>query len=454
MRQSLLTALAWSNWASASANVHTFPVQRDVPAVVGMDLYGREVSRPLMKRDTATLGTDMFNHISNTVNVSIGTPPQSVGMMVDFLTATFDVFYEDTRWTKSECREIRYCALYGSYNATKSTSNVTKEIPNRWGDPYEEFTDTVTLGGTKVKNVELRRLTIEYGNYNSIGLSPNNESFPYQLVDRGLIRSPSFSLWGNSSEEGGAGILFGGINKAKYHGPLQAYSFNKTWGSVSIPLSKFQVQTESETPTNYTLSSSKPYMLSAQYIITTLPKDAVLRMYQDYNISYVGWNDDDPQFGLLPCSRQYTETRTVSLFFGNATISANWSDLFVPWGSADSERCSFLIQPEDDLNSSYAGRIGTKFSERMYMTINYNNAFVGVAALNENPGPDDIVEIGDGPEIPDAVGDFPTSIVPYKKPKPTVSMSTSTSTGLASMPTYMPGGMFVGVAGAALVAAL
>jgi hypothetical protein len=36
---------------------------------------------------------------------------------------------------------------------------------------------------------------------------------------------------------------------------------------------------------------------------------------------------------------------------------------------------------------------------------------------------------------------------------PTASGISGPSTGLASMPTYMSGGMFVGVAGAALVAA-
>ncbi|KAJ5365759.1 hypothetical protein N7517_008645 [Penicillium concentricum] len=453
MRQSLITALwAWSNWASASADIFSV---RDVPAVVGMELYGREISRPLMKRDTATLGANMATYLSNFVNISIGTPPQPMGMLVDLLTETISIITEDTRVTKPECQENRYCSLLGSYNITESSSNGTKEIPSQlsYGSPYTVPTDTITIGGTQVKDVELELQGVGYYNWNSIGLSADNTSFPYQLVDRGLIRSPSFSLWGNTSESGGAGLLFGGINKAKYHGPLQAFGFNKTYGTVSLPLSRFQAHTDSNIPTNYTLSSSKPYMLSAQYVTTTLPKEAVLRLYKDYNISFEGWDGEEPQFGLLPCSRK-SENHTISLIFGDATISAKWSDFFTPWGSADSERCNFLIQPEEEnVNATYSGTIGTMFSDRMYMAINYNNAFVGIAALNGNPGPDDIMEIGDGPEIPDAVGDFPTSIVPYKKPKPTVSTSTSTSTGLASMPTYMSGGMFVGVAGAALVAA-
>ncbi|KAJ5211124.1 hypothetical protein N7491_010944 [Penicillium cf. griseofulvum] len=447
----LITALwVWSNWASASA--HTFPV-RDVPAVIGMDLYGYKISKPQLKRDTATLATNVLNETGYFINISIGTPPQPMGMLVDLLTPEIYVMSEDTHNAKSKCQENRYCSSFGSYNISESSSNSTKEIPSqyKWASPYTVPTDILTIGGTQVKDVGLSLTKVSFDNWNSIGLSPDNQSFPYQLVDQDLIRSPSFSIWGNTSESGGAGIIFGGINKAKYHGPLQAFGFNITTGVVSLPLSRFQVQTDSNVPTNYTISSPKPYTLSAQYITTTLPRDIVLRMYKDYNISFVGWEGQDPQFGLLPCSRQ-TENHTVSLIFGDATISAPWSDLFRPWDSKYGERCSFLIQPEDENeNATFSGRIGTSFSDHMYMAINYNNAFVGVAALNGNPGPDDIVEIGDGPEIPDAVGDFPTSIVPYTKPKPTVS--TSTSTGLASMPTYMSGGMFVGVAGAALVAA-
>ncbi|KOS36285.1 hypothetical protein ACN38_g12987 [Penicillium nordicum] len=451
MRQSLITALlVWSNWASASA--HTFPV-RDVPAIVGMDLYGSKISKPLQKRDTATLATNVLNETAYFINVSIGTPPQPIGMLVDLLTPEFYVITEETNYENSKCRENSLCTSFGSYNISESSSNSTKEIPSKYkwsSSPDTIRTDIITIGGTQVKDVGLSLIKVTYESWNSIGLSPENTSFPYHLVNQDLIRSPSFSIWGNTSESGGAGILFGGINKAKYHGPLQAFGFNITTGLVLLPLSRFQVQTDSNVPTNYNISSPKPYKLSTQYITTTLPKDIVLQMYKDYNISFVGWEGEDPQFGLLPCSRR-TQNHTVSLVIGDATISAPWSDLFRPWDSQYGERCIFLIQPEDEEDDTFAGTIGTSFSDHMYMAINYNNAFVGVAALNGNPGPDDIVEIGDGPEIPDAVGDFPTSIVPYTKPTPTAS--TSTSTGLASMPTYMSGGMFAGVAGAALVAA-
>jgi hypothetical protein len=87
----------------------------------------------------------------------------------------------------------------------------------------------------------------------------------------------------------------------------------------------------------------------------------------------------------------------------------------------------------------------------------YNSHFVGVAALNENPDPDEILGICNDPNIPDAAGDLPAFIVPYL-PRTTTAKrpSNSTSTGLAAMPTipsYRASGLFVGVAGAALVAA-
>ena len=221
-------------------------------------------------------------------------------------------------------------------------------------------------------------------------------------------------------------------------------------------MSEFQVQTSASTPSNYTFSST-PLVLSSQYIDTFLPYNAVMQMYADYNISWVHMDGENASFGALECSRQYTENHTISLVFGNATISAPWSEFFQTW--TDTGLCLFHIQPSTHVYyypSSYAGQIGTIFLQRMYLALDYDSRFVAVAALNENPGSDNILEIGNGPKIPDAVGAFPASIVPYT-PTPTPTVASSTSTARAAMRTIPPGygsGAFAGVAGAALLAIL
>lgn len=265
-------------------------------------------------------------------------------------------------------------------------------------------------------------------------------------MDRGLIRSPSFSVWGNITPNGTGGLIFGGVNTAKYHGPLQAFSFKDD--TVTIPMSEFRVQTDAYTPSNYTFSST-PFVLSTRYAGTYLPYDAVQQMYKHYNISWLPIEGINAYSGTLECSRQYTENHTISLVFGNATISAPWSEFFAP-GLLDGF-CYFSIQPSTHEN--YA-QIGNIFVQRMYLALDYDNRFVGVAAMNENPGPDSILEIGIGPKIPDAVGDFPSSIVPYS-PRPTVATSTSKArAAMRTMPPTYGSGAFAGVAGVALLAVI
>jgi hypothetical protein len=100
-------------------------------------------------------------------------------------------------------------------------------------------------------------------------------------------------------------------------------------------------------------------------------------------------------------------------------------------------------------------QISGKFIEHMYLALDYDSRFVGVAALNGSPGPDNILEIGSGPTMPDAVGDFPTSTVSYS-PTPTTPTSTATSSSTAGAamptmpPTYRPGAV-AGIAGGALL---
>ncbi|KAJ5950376.1 uncharacterized protein N7479_008789 [Penicillium vulpinum] len=444
MRQSLIALWVWS-WACAGvgASDHTFPlVKRDVPAVVGMDLYPHQtISRLLKARDTTTIQTTIGNTLEWFANVSTGTPPQPLAILVDIEHNEFTVVL-GTPLEGDNCQEDSYCRLYGAYNLSQSSSanSTIDESKRKWSYTFDVTTDIVTMGETQVKDVKLNTEFI-VGNANIMGLSPNNESFPYQLVDRGLIRSPSFSVWGNASSDGGAGLLFGGVNKAKYHGPLQAFPFNKTSEVVTLPLSGFQIQSDSKEPTTYTFPSSKPFILSTRYITTTLPDSVIQQIYKDYNITM------EKNGPVVDCTR-LTENHTISLSSGNATFSVPWSELI---GYRDPTRnlCRFYIESSDE-DAPYAGTIGIPFSHRMYIALNYNSGFVGVAPLNENPGPDEILEIGDGPDIPDAEGDFPTSILPYPL-LPTVAASTST--GLAAMPTYMPGGMLA-VAGAALMAAL
>lgn len=249
------------------------------------------------------------------------------------------------------------------------------------------------------------------------------------MADQGLLKSPSFSIWSNITENRHGGLLFGGVNSAKYRGSLQAYPPGEDQ-EVSIPLEKFQVRSGSDTTKEYEISS-KPCLLGSVQTRTYLPNDTVQQMYKDCNISWIGFKGSEPEFGTLDCDRKNAENDTVSLVFGDAIISAPWSDLIMPWTSPDV--CLFNIQPSSEGffdHNIYGRHNGTIFTHRMYIAVNYKGRFVGVATMNQHPGPDHIVEIDDGMKLPDAV-EHSSSSVPAHTGGATAA-TTSTSTGLAA----------------------
>lgn len=338
-------------------------------------------------------------------------------------------------------------ALFGVAMILESRAAMALKIsdPLDTAHPYNQPTDKLNIGGAELEDVWLEYVDLQTSHVNTIGLGPRNTSLPNRMADQGLIKSPSFSIWSNITENGHGGLLFGGVNSAKYRGPLQAYPLGEDQG-VSIPLEKLQVRLDSDAAKEYTLSS-KPCLLDSIQTSTYLPNDTVQQIYNDYNISWIGFKGSEPEFGTLNCDRKNAENHTVSLVFGDAVISAPWSDLIKPWITPDV--CLFNIQPSSEGffdHDLYGGQIGTIFTHRMYIAVNYKGRSVGVAAMNQHPGPDDIVEIEDGSKLPDAVEHFSSSAPSHTGGSSAVTISTSS--GLAAthtIPAVHKPGPFTGI---------
>lgn len=84
MRPSLIatTLWAWSHYASASASTHTFPlVQRDIPAVIGMNLHSLQSLKPHLKaRDSATVEGQMAD-VPDSVSSRLATTSSSKNLI-------------------------------------------------------------------------------------------------------------------------------------------------------------------------------------------------------------------------------------------------------------------------------------------------------------------------------------------------------------------------------------
>jgi hypothetical protein len=94
------------------------------------------------------------------LNVSIGTPPQSLALLVDAQATGIHVLYPGA--DSMACSEERYCSFYGQFDPRGSSSFASEEEDWRESRP-ESFTglDTLTLGDSKVTNVSLGLVTVD-----------------------------------------------------------------------------------------------------------------------------------------------------------------------------------------------------------------------------------------------------------------------------------------------------
>ncbi|KAL7914503.1 aspartic peptidase domain-containing protein [Trichoderma velutinum] len=407
--------------------VFSLPV--DYHPVSQAKLQNRNLS-PTLQADTILYDTTPI------VKVSVGTPPQPIGLAVDlqmgyiaFLVPNITKCTPSSEATSAQygCAADEYCALMGYF--CPATSSTMKSIQPSKSDPEGPVNaDVVTVGSQKVDSVHMWLNDINPGEYSRMGIAPGSP-FLDQMVDQGLINSPSFSLWSDASRNNQGHLLFGGVNKAMYEGKLQAFPLSGKNNNVNVPIAAVVVEsggssTASPTTTRHDLADSTTAVLSTTDIFTFLPNKTVQQIYADLDITPVFIPSFNASMGIIDCARPRSENRTVSLVFGSAKVSVPWSALFQPF---DDNTCEFMIVPyRPDLTFGPGSelQIGSALLQYMYLAVDYDNMFAAVAPLNPNPGPDNILEIGNGTRIPDADGDFPATITPYGAPTATQTTST------------------------------
>ncbi|PYH32962.1 acid protease [Aspergillus neoniger CBS 115656] len=420
--------------------------QRDDSSVVPFPFDHLEDVRVVKRGSLKTLEASLVIYgDSYWMNASIGTPPQSLSFLLDLTRSRVEPAYTlDENYT---CSDDELCSEFGFYKPTDSSTyqHLTYTQKHDAGVDYT-YSDTITLGDHAADQVPLDMYLLSYISYSSLGLSSVNTSFPYILVDRGLTTSPSFSLIGDNGNTTTPSIIFGGINTSKFNGPLQAFSFadhtitNNPF--VTLEADSLQLTTNTNDNLTYPIPSSTPMMLRTDELITYLPNSTVQSLYNDLNITTDGVISSSRFYGVLPCSRQESKFHTFSLVIGNMTFSVGWDELFVPW--TRDGLCKFGIQAQESDYKTHA-ELGVPFLRRMYVAVDYNDQFVGVATLkdddDQDEGEDEVVEIGTGTALPSAVGDWPASVTAYTPAASTgtaaatLTFTTATSSGGGVVPT-------------------
>ncbi|KAL6229784.1 hypothetical protein BDW75DRAFT_249263 [Aspergillus navahoensis] len=447
---------------SAAAERSVPVIKRDSPAVISAKLHaspGRAIPA-LQARDTISAPA-VKDSGGYWLNMSIGTPPQLVALLVDAQDTGVVVMYPGSK--DVDCSEYRYCEFYGQFAPRNSSSFASND--EDWQQELPTFfrgSDVLSVGDSKVTNISLGLVAVDnVSSYSSIGVGPDNTSFPYQLVDRGLINTPSFSAWRDSVADANAdieqdpndspgGIIFGGINAAKFNGPLHAFSFRDSLPYMTLPVHGVQIRVDpvaglpstansstTKAPINSTFAETL-FDLQTRYISTYVPLETAMAIYNALNLTTYRRDDGYYPVPELPCSRK-SENHTLTFLIGSAAFDVPWTAFLRPSHIPSRGICSFHIQPSYEEDPLFPGTLGSTLLSHLYLAVDYNSMMVGIAPVNQNPGQDAILEIGtEAPQFPGGVGDFPETVTAYM-PAPTETIAPETSDGWAAMRTAAPG---------------
>lgn len=303
----------------------------------------------------------------------------------------------------------------------------------------------------------------------------NYPNLPEALVSSGAIKSAAYSLWLNKFD-GTGNLLFGGVNKARYQGELQTVPVLPLYGkyySLAIALTDISVKSSSGTksyttglPLSVSLDNGSPFI--------ALPQEIVDPIFKEVG---AGYSSSDGA-AYIPCTKS-TADYNVTFSFSGATVTIPISELvfenYSEPGFPDGD-CIFGIsysQPGVNL-------MGDSFLRSAYVVYDLANNEISLANTNYDGGDDDILEIGTGTAavpgatlmpsaVTSATGNGASATAGSESHGTTIyaatgsttgtasngaATSTSSSKGLAVLPTNNPNHLLPGILGAGLLLAL
>lgn len=219
-------------------------------------------------------------------------------------------------------------------------------------------------------------------------------NLPRAMVEKGLIKSNAYSLWLNDLEANTGSILFGGVNKAKYHGNLETLPVQPVDGGYSeffIALTGVAFASDSKSHSYSSKTLPAAVLLDSGSSLTYLPNTLADDIYRDLGVFY----DSSTGVGYVPCSVA-DENIKISYTFSSPTISVGIDELVIDSGPIHfkdgTEACVFGIVPAGDSTAV----LGDTFLRSAYVVYDLANNEISLASTNFNASDDDILEIGSG----------------------------------------------------------
>ncbi|PYI10906.1 acid protease [Aspergillus sclerotiicarbonarius CBS 121057] len=391
--------------------------QREIPAVVALDVKRNDVSDPVArdrarrKRDTTTVSQALDNEETlYFCNVTLGTPKQSLRLVLD--TGSSDLWCNAGNSTlcSSSTDPCRTSGTYDSKNSSTYTyvsSDFNISYADGSGAAGVYATDTLHIGGATLEGFQFG---IGYSSSSSegvlgIGYTSNEvqvgrfgesayPNLPRAMVKDSLIKSNAYSLWLNDLNANTGSILFGGVNTKKYHGELQTLPIQKVDGIYSefvIALTGVAFNSGSSSRSYSSDSLPAAVLLDSGSSLTYLPDSIVEDIYDDFDVVY----EQSSGVGYVPCSLSQNSTN-ITYTFSSPAITVGVDELVLDVGDLlfqDGERaCIFGIVPAGDSTAV----LGDTFLRSAYVVYDLANNEISLANTNFDATGDNILEIGTG----------------------------------------------------------
>lgn len=389
------------------------------PKVARIDIQRRHVENPVahdrLRRRQKTVQQTLDNlETLYFANASLGTPAQNFRLHID--TGSSDLWVNSA--SSSLCRQGgNQCGESGTYNANRSSTY--KYVNGAFNISYVDgsgasgdyATDTFRFGGQTLKDLQFGIGYVSSSTEGILGIGYTiNEvavtraggqpypNLPQKLVDDNLISSNAYSLWLNDLDASTGTILFGGVDKDKFHGTLQTLPIipeqDNVYAEFIIALTGM-----GQNGKNGSIFSNQnvPVLLDSGSSLMYLPDTVVRSLYRTYNAQY----DATQGAAFVDCNLAYQEG-SLDFVFSGVRISVAIDELvLVASVSRGQPICILGILPA----GNQVAVLGDTFLRSAYVVYDLANNEISLAQTNFNATSENIQEIQKGTDgVPNATG--------------------------------------------------